>query len=149
MKASIHGSEARTQTSSAFVNAAETQRLATLSDEQKKLAERMRQIQTESEAIFASMKARIAPEFIVSSGFYGHRRQPDHPRPIHDKLVISAGRAIVTGLRKGNSPEQSKDEAIRAATRVAARYGLGTLPADVVSSIEKKIQTRYNLFHSN
>jgi hypothetical protein len=147
MKASSVQAEAHT--SSAYVNAAETKRLATLSDEQKKLAERMRQIQTESEAIFASMKARIAPEFIVSNGFYGQRRQPDHPRPIHDKLVISAGRAIVTGLRKGNSPQQSKDEAIKAATRVAARYGLGSLPAEVVSSIDKKIQIRYNLYQSN
>jgi hypothetical protein len=145
MKAQSHGSEAPTHSS--FVSAAETQRLVALEQEQKTLAERMRQIQVESEALYASLRSRIAPEFIGASGLAAfQKRQPEHPRPLNDKLVISAGRAIVAGLRRGLQPAQSREEAVQAATKVAKRYGMTSLPDMVLTAIDKKIKSRYNIY---
>jgi hypothetical protein len=130
-----------------FVSVVETQRLLTLEAEQRTLVERMRQIQAESDALFTSLRARIAPQFFSGEvPTTSQKHQPDNPRPISHKLAISAGRAIVVGIREGLTPEQSREAALNAATRVAKKYGMDALPDLVVSSIDKKIRVRYNLF---
>ena len=130
-----------------FVGATETQRLMTLETEQKQLSERMAQIQREATQLYDTLRSRIAPEFMADAGllFGSYKRPATHPRPIHDKLTISAGRAIVAGLKKGYTPAVARENAIQAANRVAKRYGVTELPPDVMLTIDNKIRLRYNL----
>src|SRR4051812_7846574 len=131
-----HSSEAPA-THSNYVSAAETQRLVALEEEHNNLAKRMQQIKVESEALYASLRSRIAPEFLggLSNLPFGIvKRQPVNPRPINDKLSISAGRAIVSSFRNKKTHQQAKVAALDAATKVAKKYGLEELPGPVVAA---------------
>jgi hypothetical protein len=72
-----------------------------------------------------------------------HRSPVQHPRPIADKLIISAGRAIASAVRKGSSLEHTKAAAVKAASVVANKYGLASVPLDIAARIEGKVQRRF------
>jgi hypothetical protein len=71
------------------------------------------------------------------------QRTVQHPRPVGDKLIISAGKAISTALRNGNGLEQTKAAALRAAALVGKKYGLSSIPAAVVAKIEIRAQRQF------
>jgi hypothetical protein len=71
------------------------------------------------------------------------QRTVQHPRPVGDKLIISAGKAISTALKNGSSLEQTKAAALRAATLVGKKYGLSSIPAAVVANIEIRAQRQF------
>src|SRR5260370_19643650 len=102
---------------------AEAKKLQTLASEWKSLSARKAEIREEVTRIFGLMDA-ATPDF-VSGGTQGRsrRNQPLKPRPVDDKLSISAGRAVVLCLKRKMAPEATRIAAIKAATVLAKKYG--------------------------
>jgi hypothetical protein len=120
---------------------AEAKKLPALQMELKSLEARKAEIKQEVTRIFGLIDA-ATPDFVLGST---RRNKPLKPRPVDDKLSISAGRAVVLCVRKRMLPEATKVEAIRAATVLAKKYGLAELPVNVLAGIDKKITLRFNL----
>jgi hypothetical protein len=80
---------------------------------------------------------------IPNFGGRGHRPQVQNPRPVGDKLIISAGRAIAMSVQKGSNLEQAQAAAIKAATKVAKKYGLTDIPVNILASINGKVRQRF------
>ena len=71
------------------------------------------------------------------------QRTVQHPRPVGDRLIISAGKAISSAVRNRNSLEQTKAAALKAALRVGQKYGVSSIPEDVVANIEIRAQRHF------
>jgi len=128
-----------TQTTIDYV--AEAKKLPALQTELKSLEARKAEIKQEVTRIFGLIDA-ATPDFVSGRT---RRNQPLKPRPVDDKLSISAGRAVVLCLRKKMVPEATRIAAIKAATVLAKKYGLTEVPPTVLAGIDKKITLRFNL----
>src|SRR5579862_3506823 len=74
----------------------------------------------------------------------GKRRKTiERPRPVSDKLIISAGKAISAALKNGNSLEQTKAAALKAAALVAKKYGFSSIPSEIAANIEIRVQKQF------
>jgi hypothetical protein len=124
---------------------AEAKKLPALQTELSRIEARKAEIRQEVTRIFSLIDA-ATPDF-VSSSTQGRflRKKPLKPRPVDDKLSISAGRAVVLCVKKRVGPEATRIEAIKAASIVAKKYGLAELPVKVVAGIDKRIKLRFNL----
>ena len=106
---------------------------------------RQAQIKTETQQILHLLNGSVGSTGAISDPSPSNHKV-EKPRPLDDKLSIAAGRAIVRAMRLRKSADQCRMEGINAATATAKRYGLDALPAEIVSLIDKKIKTRFNLF---
>jgi hypothetical protein len=86
---------------------------------------------------------RILNQFAPRFAGVGRRSQVQHPRPVGDKLFISAGRAIAAAIREGSDLEQTKTAALKAAAVVGKKYGLPSIPQEVVAKIEVRAQKHF------
>ena len=86
----------------------------------------------------------MVPNFASFAGT-GCRPPVQNPRPIADKLIISAGRAIAKAVKNGNNVEQTKTAAVNAASVVAKKYRLPSVPQEIIASIESRAKRRFNV----
>jgi hypothetical protein len=93
------------------------------------------------------IEQKIAHDFKILHKVFpsgGKRRKTiERPRPVSDKLIISAGKAISTALKNGSSLDQTKSAALKAAGLVAKKYGLSSIPEHVVANIEIRAQKHF------
>jgi hypothetical protein len=111
--------------------------------------EKLRTKHTNLEAQMAKVEQKIADSWSVIDQVFpttmGKQRcTVERPRPVGDKLIISAGKAIAAAIRNGDSLQQTKAAAIQAATKVARKYGLASIPSDVVAKVEGRVQTLFS-----
>jgi hypothetical protein len=118
---------------------AEAEKLERLKREHIDLTSRLTEVNSEIRRIFGLLNG-LAPD--DENEF---RRKVEKPRPMQDKLVISAGRAIKKAMKAKMSVEEVTEAAIAASTVVAKKYGLEKLPEPVIAAINKKVASRFNM----
>lgn len=120
---------------------AATKRIVELKLEYDNAQEEVTRITAEAKQNWEIMN-RVFSQF----GGVGRQRsqaQTSNPRPVGIKLLISAGRAIATAVKKGNNLEQTKAAALKAAGVVGKKHGLASIPLDVVATIEGRAQKHF------
>jgi hypothetical protein len=123
---------------------AELTRIKELESEYRTLKARMEQVKAEVKTRLAAMEAGFPAEMRAEAS-QGRRPVVKKPRPISDKLSIAAGRAINIAWKKKKTPEVCKANGIAAASKAAKKYGMDSIPAQVLRLIDKKIKLRFNL----
>jgi hypothetical protein len=99
---------------------------------------RMIELQDKIREKFELLKS-VMPQEVTGRGY---RSKPDKPRPVEDKIVISAGRAIVQAIRENKTPEQVREAAIDAGLTLAKKYNLTEIPPAAMKGIDKKVKLR-------
>jgi hypothetical protein len=124
---------------------AEARKIQQLKNEVDNLSARRTLVQQELNERLTAMNKRLMPEYQPKPTAHGRNKSPLKPRPVADKLAIAAGKSIVAGLAAKWTPQQTLAEAIKAATRLAKKYGIDTLPSALVEKIKKRVRIRFNV----
>lgn len=124
---------------------AEARAIQGLKNEADKVSARLADVNRELHERVEALNRRIMPDYQPKPAVHGRKKLPLKPRPVEDKLAIAAGRSIVAGLAAKWTPQQTLAEAIKAATKLAKKYGIDTLPSAVVEKIKKTVRMRFNV----
>ncbi len=124
---------------------AEARAIQALKNEADKVSARLAEVRRELHERVEALNKRIMPDYHPRPVAHGRKKLPLKPRPVEDKLAIAAGRSIVAGLAARWTPQQTFSEAIKAATKLAKKYGVNELPSSVVEKIKKTVRIRFNV----
>ncbi len=94
--------------------------------------------------IEAEQTWEIINQFLPSFAVRVRRPAVQNPRPVADKLIISAGKAIARAVKNGNDLEQKKTAAVKAASVIAKKYGLASVPQEIIANIEGGAKRHFN-----
>lgn len=92
-------------------------------------------------ALQARVEQELPPTASVSSRLASIPRV-ETSRPLEDKLLMAAGRAIVRALKSGMTPKEIEAEAFQTARKLAKQYKMSGISESVKHRIMKKLQDR-------
>jgi hypothetical protein len=120
----------------------EAQKIQALKNEADSLSAKLASIRKEMQERIEALNKRIMPEQVSA---HGRSKLVLKPRPVDDRLSISAGKAIKAGLKGKRTPEQTYAQAITAATKRAKELKIDKLSSSLVKRIEKKVLVAFNV----